>query len=214
MTFQVLGTHSRNVFYSPEQNDFDYRTGNGIGYYWSLDYTTDTHGWFAEASGRTSNYRTDAGFFRRTNTNTVFFANRFSTKSNPKASIIRANWNQFGRFTYDWQGRVQGGFVGNNINLSLQGNLFIYTEGGVQFEKLYEDEFGKIRDPNTNRTNSFFGAPTRSATQPYFSINANKTINKQLSVYGFVGSIFNAFDFDFGAGPRFSRVSPAYLDIF
>ena len=174
MKFQVLGTHSRNIFYSPEQNDFDYRTGNGIGYYWSLDYTTDTHGWFAEASGRTSNYRTDAGFFRRTNTNTVFFANRFSTKSNPKASIIRANWNQFGRFTYDWQGRVQGGFVGNNINLSLQGNLFIYTEGGVQFEKLYEDEFGRIRDPNTNRTNSFFGAPTRSATQPYFSIQCQQ----------------------------------------
>ena len=211
MTFQVLGTHSRNVFYSPEANNFDYRTGNGIGYYWSLDYTTDTHGWFVEASGRSENYRTDAGFFRRTNTNTVFFANRFSTKSKPKATIIRANTNQFGRFTYDWQGRVQGGFVGNNINLSLQGNVFVYAEGGIQFEKLYEDEFGKIRDPLTDRTNEFVGEPTRSAKQPYFSINASKNVNKQLFIYGFVGSIFNSFDFDFGAGPRFPRVSPAYL---
>lgn len=211
MTFQVLGTHSRNIFYSPEENKFGYRTGNGLGYYWSLDYTTDTHGWFAEASGRSSNYRTDAGFARRTNTNTVFFANRLSTKSNPKAALIRANWNQFGRYSYDWQGRFQSGFVGNNVNLNLQGNLFIYVEGGIQFEKIYEDEFGKIRDPLTDRTNSFFGEPTRSAKQPYFSFNVNKSINKQLSVYGFVGSIFNALDFDFGAGHRFPRSSPAFL---
>ena len=212
MTFQVLGTHSRNSFYTaPEENNFDYRTGNGLGYYWSLDYTADTNGWFVEASGRSENYRTDAGFNRRTNTNTVFFANRLSTKSKPKASIIRTNWNQFGRFYYDWQGRVQNGFVGTNVNMSLQGNLFVYAEGGLQFEKIYEDEFGKIRDPLTGRTNSFFGDPTRSAKQPYFSVNASKNVNKQLFVYGFVGSIFNSFDFDFGAGSRFDRVSPAYL---
>ncbi len=214
MTFQVLGTHSRNSFYSPEQNNFDYRTGNGIGYYWSLDYTTDTHGWFAEASGRSSNYRTDAGFTRRTNTNTVFFANRVSTKSNPKASIIRANFNQFARYTYDWQGRMQGGFVGGNANLTLQKNLFIYAESGVQFEKIYEDEFDQIRDPLTNRTNAFVGAPSRSARQPYFSFNINKTVNKQLSVYAYAGSVFNAFDFDFGAGSRFPRVSPAYREFY
>lgn len=211
MTFQVLGTHSRNFFYSPEENKFDYRTGNGVGYYWSLDYTTDTHGWFAEASGRSSNYLTKAGFTRRTNTNTVFFANRFSTKSKPKAAIIRANTNQFARLSYDWQGRLQSGFAGGNINLNLQGNTFVYAESGVQFEKLYEDEFGKIRDPNTMRTNAFFGEPTRSAAQPYFSVNASKNVNKQLFVYGFVGSIFNAFDYDFGAGPKFDRKSPAYL---
>ncbi len=211
MNFQVLGTYSKKNFYDPVDDDVDYRIGNGIGYYWSLDYTTDTHGWYAEASGRTKDYRTDAGFTRRTNTNTLFFANRLSNKSNPKAAIIRANWNQFGRFVFDWNGRVQGGLVGTNVNLSLQGNLFIYTEAGLGFEKIYEDEFGAFRNPDRNITGAFFGAPTRSANQPYFSFNVNKTVNKQLSVYGFVGSIFNSFDFDFGAGPRFDRVSPAYL---
>ena len=39
-----------------------------------------------------------------------------------------------------------------------------------------------------------------------------KNVNKQFYVYGFIGSIFNAFDFDFGAGPRYPRASPAYRE--
>ena len=212
MNFQALGTHSRKNFYSPEEDRSAYRTGNGFGYYWSLDYTTDTHGWYAEAIGRTRDYRADSGFTRRTNTNALFFVNRFSTKSKPKASIIRANWNQFGRFVYDWNGRVQEGLVGSNVTLSLQGSLFIYSEGGVGFEKIYEEEFGAKRNPSRNQRGAFVGAPTRSAYQPYLSVNFNKTVNKQLSVYGFVGSIFNAFDFDFGAGNRYPRSSPAFIN--
>lgn len=212
MTFQVLGTHTRNSFYNPNEDNVKYRTGNGVGYYFSMDYTTDRHGWFAEVFGRSKDYRTDVGFTRRTNTNTVFFANRFSTESNPKAKIIRANWNQFARYVYDWNGRRQDGLVGNNFNLTLQGNTFIYTEFGVGFEKLYEDEFGPKRNLAVNRNGAFFGAPIRTTTQPYFSVNVNKTFSKQLSLYGFVGSIFNAFDFDFGAGNKYPRVSPAYLD--
>lgn len=214
MTFQFLGTHSRNIFYSgnPSENDYDYRTGNGAGYYWSLDYTTDSHGWFAEVYGRSSNYLTQAGFTNRTDTNRAFFINRLSTKSKPKSALIRLNSSQFGRVNYDWKGRLQNGLVGGSANLSLQGSLFVSGEGGMLFEKIYEDEFGQIIDPLTGRTNNFVGAPERSAKQPYFSLNFSKTFSKKFYGYGFVGSIFNAFDFDFGAGPRYGRVSPAYLE--
>ena len=208
MTFQVLGTHSRKFFYNPDIDRSQYRTGNGIGYYWNLDYTTDRHGWFIEASGRSSDYRTDAGFTRRTNTNTFFFFNRFSTQSKPKETVIRADWRQFARYSVDWRGRTQGGLIGNGFNLALQGNVFVSGEAGLDFEKIYEDEFGARR--NANQAGAFFGSPTRSAAQPYFSLNANKRINKQLFIYGFVGSIFNAFDFDFGAGSRYPRASPAF----
>lgn len=210
MKFQVLGTHSRKFFYDPNLDRSMYRTGNGFGYSFNIDYTTDRHGWFAEATGRTSDYRADAGFTRQTDSNTFFFANRLSTKSNPKAAIIRTSWSQFARYGMDWKGRTQNALIGNNLNFNLQGNMFIYTEFGVQFEKIYEHEFGPNRNLAANRPGAFFGAPTRSATQPYFSVNANKTVNKQLSVYGFVGSIFNSFDYDFGAGPRYPRASPAF----
>jgi hypothetical protein len=101
MTFQALGTHSRKFFYDPDTDRSQYRTGNGLGYYWSLDYTTDRHGWFLEINGRSTDYRADAGFTKRVNTNTVFFANRWSTKSDPKATVIRTNWQQFGRYQFD-----------------------------------------------------------------------------------------------------------------
>ncbi|MEO6052284.1 MAG: hypothetical protein ABIP78_13275 [Pyrinomonadaceae bacterium] len=53
-----------------------------------------------------------------------------------------------------------------------------------------------------------FGAPTRSARQPYFNGSVSKTVNKQLSVFGFAGVVFNAFDYDLGGGPRYPQASP------
>lgn len=209
--FQVLGTHSRKYFYDPFENEREYRTGNGVGYYASVDYTTDRHGFYLEATGRSRDYRADAGFTRRTNTNTFFGANRFSTKSRPDSPIIRVNTNQFARLSVDWNGRKQGGIAGANVNLSLQGNTFIYAESGYGFEKIYEDEFGPARVEGV-RNGAFFGEPFRAAHQAYVSFNINKTFNKQVSAYGFVGTIWNALDFDFGAGPVFGRVSPPYLD--
>jgi hypothetical protein len=69
--------------------------------FWSLDYTKDTHGWYAEAFKL--HYRADAGFTRRTNTNGIF-AYRESTKSKPKATLIRL-LNQFVRYTITGAGR-------------------------------------------------------------------------------------------------------------
>jgi hypothetical protein len=206
--FQVVGTHSKKNFYDPVEDDVRYRAGNGFGYSWLLDYTTDRHGWTAEIFGRTKDYRADAGFTRRTDTNRFFFANRFSTKSQPKKFLIRANFNQFARYDMDWKGRVQGGLIGGNANFTLQGSLWVYSEAGMLFEKIYEEEFGAKR--NSTRSGAFVGEPTRSARQPYFSVNLEKNVNKQLFIYGFVGSIFNAIDYDFGSGQRYPRASPAF----
>lgn len=209
MTFQVLGTHSLRNFFDADLGRSQYKTGNGVGYYWSLDHSTDRRGWFMEAIGRSKNYRTDAGFTRRINTNSFLFAHRISSKSNPDGKIIRANSNQFVRYNMDWQGRPQGGVAGTNVNLSFQGNLFLYSEGGVSYSKIYEDEFGRKR--TATRSGAFFGDSTRSAYQPFLIMNVNKSFNKKLSAWAFVGSFWNAMDFDFGAGNRFQRVSPAYL---
>lgn len=216
MTFQALGTHSRKNFYDPNTDSVNYRDGNGFGYFWSLDHTKDTHGWYGEFFGRTRDYRADAGFTKRTNTNQGFFAYRVSTKSKPKATLIRLNSNQFVRYTFDWAGRPQYALFGGNINAQLQGNLFLYIEAGDQYEKDYEEEFGAKRnnlpvgDPHRIE-GAFFGAPARAAQQPYFSFNINKIVNKRLNFYGFVGSIFGSIDYDFGAGDKFPRVSPAFV---
>ncbi len=209
MTFQVLGTHSRKTFFDPEANRSTYRSGNGFGYIWALDWTADTRGWYVELSGQTRDYRTDSGFTRRTNTNSAFFINRFSTTSKPKASIIRANWSQQARFGYDWEGRSQSGSLGTSLNLSLQGNMSLSVSSGATYERLYEEEFGRKRA--IDRSGAFFGDSERSAYQPYFNFSVSKTFSRQLSASASLASIWRSFDYDFGAGGSFGRVSPAYL---
>ncbi len=221
MTFQAVGTHTRRSFYNPTDNRNPYRPGNGLGYYWSLDYTAKNNGWFLEAFGRSRYYRADAGFTRRVNTNSIFFANRLSTEPKPKAKLIRADWRQFARLNYDWKGRSQDGFIGTSFQFQLQGNLFVSTEMGIGYERLFEEEFGpkrRIRPNGTIQNGAFFGAPERSAYQPYVNVNINKTVNKQLSLRAYIGESWNSFDFDFGNGigngleTRFPRTSPAFAN--
>ena len=207
--FQIVATHSRRNFYDPFLDSAPYRTGNGFGYYFNLDYTEKNRGFFIEASGRTRFYRADAGFTPRTNTNSFFLVGRLSTEPQPKAKIIRLSWQPYTRIKYDWQGRSQNALLGNSFNFDLQHNTFIHFETGIGYERLVEEEFGAAR--TAIGAGAFFGAPERSAYQPYFSLNASRTINKQLSVSGFVETNWNAFDFDFGGGKRFPRHSPAYF---
>src|SRR4029079_2329566 len=101
----------------------------------------------------------------RTHTNEYFVSSRESTKSNPKATLIRLNANQFVRYTMDWAGRTQYALVGASVNGQLKGNLFLNFEAGDQYEKDYEEEFRSPGGP----VPAFFGAPTRSAQIPYFS---------------------------------------------
>ncbi|MFL6375796.1 MAG: DUF5916 domain-containing protein [Pyrinomonadaceae bacterium] len=212
MTFQAVGTQTRENFYNPSRDLTEYRDGRGLGYFWSLDYTKESHGWYAEIFGRSQDFRAESGFTKRTNTNQAFFIYRESTKSREKAKLIRMNFNQFVRYTFDWNGRPQYGLAGMGVNWMMQGNWQFEVEGGQQFEKNYEEDgFGPKRNPITGLGGAFFGAPTRYARQPYVSWNVNKTFNKHLSIYNFGFMSFGAFDYDFGAGPRFPRVSPAAI---
>lgn len=226
-TFQVIGTYSRrcifDVSFDPNEDPVqavrnqevcgggtfggvtvqgdefsNYRTGIGLGYYFNIDHSTDQRGWFAEFGGRSKDYQTDAGFTRRTDTNFGFLFNRFSTKSKPKSSIIRASWAQLASIDYDWSGRIQRGLVGNNIQLNLQRSAYLFIEGGVIFEKLYEEEFG-LKRLATRPEGTFQGAPTRSTWQQYISGNFNQTLHKKFNYGFFVAMKRNAFDFDFSS---------------
>ena len=221
--FQVVGTNSKRCFFDPEfeptfdpiQSDSNqricgggtfngttvlgskynqYRVGNGMGYYFNLDYSTETHGWFFEAGGRSSFYRADSGFTRRTNTNFLFFFNRFSTKSKPKATLISVNWNQMGGIDYDWSGRMQGFNARTNLNFTFQRNTYLNVSTGAEYEKIYEEEFG-LKRSTTRPLGTFLGDPTRSVWKQYVSTNLNQTPSQKFNYGVFVGTIWNAFDY-------------------
>lgn len=222
---QVVGTHTRRCFFDPEfeplanplqaqrnreicgggtfngitvqGNQFqEYRTGNAFGYYANLDYTEDRKGWFAEVGGRTRDFTADVGFTRRTDTNFAFFASRLSTKSRPKASIIRADWRHHTGIDYDWSGRLQKWRAGSGLSLSLQRTMFVFLEGGASYEKLYEEEFGLKRMP-TRPAGTFSGDPVRAAWQQWAYAELGQTLSKKIYYFAWVNYSNNAFDYFF-----------------
>jgi hypothetical protein len=225
--FQVVGTSSRRCFFEndfeptldPDQAQRnreicgtgrtslnplnngtynEYRTGSALGYYTNFDYYTDRHGWYFEAGGRTKDFRADAGFTRRTDTNFAFAMNRWSTKSEPKASIIKIDWRQYTGVDYDWSGRLQSWRLGTNVRMALQRTMFLFMETGMSHERLYEEEFGLKRMPT--RIGRFSGDPTRSAWQQSIYAELGQTLNKQIYYYAWFNYRRNAFDFFFPAG--------------
>lgn len=228
--FQVVGSTSRRCFFDagfePSLNTAqrdrnravcggntynEYRTGNGLAYFANYDYTAKNRGFSFEIGGRSKDYRADAGFTRRTNSNYAFFGFRLSTETKPKAKIIRINWFNNFSLNYDWKGRSQGAEIGSNLNFNLQNNTYLNINGGVGYERIFEEEFGLKRKLTRPTGGAFFGEPERSTYQGWLSVSLDKQVNKKINLSVFGGTIFNAFDFDFGAGERFPRVSPAAL---
>lgn len=224
-SFQVVGTTSRRCFFDPTfeptldpaqsaQNQAicgggtfggvtllgskynQYKTGNGLGYYVNLDYSAETHGWFFEAGGRSKFYRADSGFTRQTNTNFLFFFNRFSTKSDSKKKIIRAQWNQMAGADYNWDGKLTSFNVETNGNIGLAKNTFINGAFGTQYQKIFEEEFGLKRSP-TRPLGTFLGDPTRATWNQFASVNFEQTPNKRISYGLFLGTIRNSMDYFF-----------------
>jgi Domain of unknown function (DUF5916)/Carbohydrate family 9 binding domain-like len=226
--FQVVGSNSRRCIFNAEfeptleplqaqrnreicdgRTFNEYRTGNGVGYYANLDYTEKNWGWFVEIGGRSKDYRADSGFTRRINNNFIFAINRLSTESKPKAKIIRIDWRQFVGFNYDWKGRSTDINLGTNVQFALQRNTFLFLETGIYFERFFEEEFGLKR--STTRLGAFAGEGERSSWQQYNSVNLNMTPHKRFNFGVFAAYTFNQYDFDFGGGDRYRRVSPSAL---
>ncbi|MFN6963804.1 MAG: DUF5916 domain-containing protein [Pyrinomonadaceae bacterium] len=208
---EICGGGYNGGIFLPGSSYQRYRTGNGVAYFANWDYTEETKGWTVEIGGRSRDYRSDAGFTRQTNTNYVFGGFRLSTKTKPKAPIIRASWFNNASINYDWQGRSQGLEWGTNLNLSFQNNASLNINAGIAYQRVFEEEFGLKRMPTRPASGAFYGNSERTAYPAWMSASFNKQVNKKVRFNVFVGTIFNNMDFDFGAGRAFPRVSPAAL---
>src|SRR5690349_20244405 len=88
VSFQTLGTTSRNFFFDPNDGVTRYRTGNGFGY--SADYNVSGRNWGYEfyGEGFTRDYRADVGFVQRTNSNFNYGFVRYNSDPNPKKKVV------------------------------------------------------------------------------------------------------------------------------
>ena len=209
-SFQVLGAHSRKKFFDPDAAEDLYRTGNGLGYNWNLDMSGRHFGYFVGMTGRTRDYRADVGFTQRTNTNSVDFFTRYSSEPKPKAKLIEWRLIQFSGANFDWQGRLQNWVTEPRIILQFKRQTFFGVGCTGRYERIFEEEFGAKR--TAARPGAFFGPDPERSTyrKEIFSFGGTEPSKKfslsMSSVYR-----WGEFDYDFGAGPRFPRVSPAAL---
>lgn len=208
-TGQILGSTARNYFYDPNIDDSPYRTGNGISYDYGYSYEGRNRGFSFGGEGVTRDFRVDTGFTGQTNTMSNSIRGYLSSEPAPKALIIRKSISSGIYLDNDFDGRLQSWGLNSNGNLGFKGNASL--GGGFNFGKssIYEDEFGPKR--NASQDGAFFGAPFRSTYRGSTFLFFFKNFGKRFSANANLSSGFNSFDYDFGAGRRFPRVSPAAL---
>jgi|GEM_PF-131780 len=223
-TFEIVGTNSKNYFRNLATDETTYRNRNGFAYNYLLDYTGRYFGYALSANGRTRDYRADVGFTRQTNTNNVGFGFRLSTEPNPKAILTSFRFQNFTNFNYDWQGRSQSWIDGTNYNFSFAHQTSVQIGTNFGYERLIEEEFGSRRAPARFdasgrqiaplRRGAFAGDDSeRQTRQKTIFVYAERQFNKQFYAYLFTGTRRGIFDYDFGAGPNFPRVSPYALAV-
>jgi hypothetical protein len=218
-TFEIVGTNSKNHFRDLATDETSYRNRNGFAYNYLLDYTGRYFGYAFNASGRTRDYRADVGFTRQRNTNNLNFGFRLSTEPNPKAILTSFRFQNFTGLNYDWQGRSQEWVDGTNYNFSFAHQTFVQIGTNFGFERVFEEEFGSRRAEARRdaagqviapfRRGAFAGDDSeRQTRQKTIFVYAERQFNKQFYAYLFTGTRRGIFDFDFGAGRDFPRVSP------
>jgi len=226
--FQAALTNSKKCFFDPFFDDLAnpnqavrneeicggntfnrYRIGNGFGYYANYSNQTETKGYFFRAIGRSKDYRADAGFTPRTDEHRFYGVIRRTSKTKPNNRIINAEWRAFGGTWHGGDGRLQEAQSNTVVIFNLQKNTNFSVNTGISHTKIYEDEFGLAR--NNNRDGRFFGENSRSTTSNWIGSGFNSNPIKRVSFSLFARYDWNTFDFDFGAGNKFPRISPAAI---
>jgi len=210
LTYQLLGTTSRQFFLDPDLGRTIYRTGNALGYSFNWSSIGRHFGYTLSGEGFSRDYRANVGFTRRVNTNLESLNLQYKSEPKPKATLISWNVSNRSSIRFDFQGRLQVWDQSPQLSLNFSRQTYLVLYGFFGRERLFEEEFGPKR---TGTRQGAFAGPSAERGANYkaigfsFGMRPSKTYSFDVDSYYSPG----IFDFDFGAGPRFPRVSPAAL---
>ena len=213
---QALFTRSRQPFFYPDEGRTFDRRADGLAYAWDYNMNGRHFGYDLSGVGRSRYFRSDVGFNRRTNTNNFNGFFRYNSEPKPKARLI--SWRFYDDISgnFDWQGRSQNFNNETQIQFSLRRSTFLGFGFDRGYERVFENEFGPTRRPGINclinNTCTFAGPDDERSTLNHgLYMFAGSTPNKRYDFNMFLNRVWGGFDYDFGAGPKFPRVSPPAL---
>jgi hypothetical protein len=206
---QLAGASSRRFFYDPKADQNRYRSGNGFGYFTELIKTGRHLSLQVAGEGYSPDYRADLGYTLRTDMNRFSVFARYNSEPKPNSKLI--SWSVLYTFLtqFDWEGRRQYGYHYPRLLLNFKRQTFVNFHMYRDFMRLFEEEFGPQR--TATRPGAFAGEPERSTVYRGVVIEAGTSPSKKYSFSFNIDNAWDYFDFDFGAGPKFPRVSPAAL---
>jgi hypothetical protein len=209
ITFQALGTTARRFFYDPESDHSTYRTGKGFGYSSQVQRTGRHLNVTLSGNGRTADYVADVGFTSRTDTNAWDLQVRYNSEPKPDSRLISWSLASSSHMQFDWRGRSQYSYQAWRSALNFKRQTYLKADFYTDYARVFEEEFGAKR--TAQRQGAFLGEPERSTVWQGFTIEAGATPGKKYSTTVVIDRSWKAFDYDFGAGAKFPRVSPLAL---
>jgi hypothetical protein len=128
------------------------------------------------------------------------------------------SWRVYTDFSasFDWQGRSQNFNNESQVQFTLRRQTYLGVGIDNGYERVFESEFGPKRQPGSNcvvNNSCTFAGYDNERSTPYRGIYlfAGSTPSKKYNFRLFVNRVWGALDFDFGAPPKFPRVSPPAL---
>jgi len=210
LTFQALGTTSRRLFYDADLDSTIYRTGNGLRYFAQYNRISRLLNLSFLGYGQTQDYRADVGFTTRTNLNNLNSLITYNSEPKLDSKLISWSLENLGYIQYDFQGRMRHYTESPLLTLNFRRQTYLKVRPYFEYERIAEEEFGPKR--TAARRGAFAGNdPERSSYSRSLVMEAGSTPSKTYSGSLQVGYSEGDLDFDFGAGPKFPRVSPTAL---
>ncbi len=206
-TAQIAGSFADVPFRDLVFGGTRQRYGRGLGYHAKLERRGRHVVTALTASGSSTDYRADLGFTRRVNTNALNLTTTYNSEPRPDARLISWSAVNVTVAQWDWQGRANWICIYPQLHLNFRQQTSVKLFAYRDYERVFEEEFGVRRGPG--RPGAFIGASERSTSWEGFIVQGSTSPNEALAFTASISKSWDVFDYDFGAGPKFPRVSPA-----
>lgn len=185
------------------------RRGDGLAYHGRIERRTRRTMIALTSNGVSPSYRADLGFTRRVNMNSMALQTTYNSEPRADATLLSWTLTHVGLVQWDWQGRMDFAYVYPQAQLNFRKQTYVRVLSFRDYERLFEEEFGGAR--TGERQGAFIGDSERSTSWEGFVLQAGSSPSEALAFSGNIARSWDVYDYDFGAGRKFPRVSPAAL---